>query len=192
MVFNVVERHVITQSQTGEKEENFTINGTVQSSYRSSLIRHWGQRCLPLITKDHVWLKFFLQVHFGFISFRENFLSTNLGERKIRIILAGILEVELGRESGRASLWLWNFQQSRTFCLHLLSPLPSLSASPCTWVTKDGCYPTPELKVPHFQRLARTGQHQCFHDCERGNMSGEACVSYQLVVQSVMTGRGVT
>ena len=47
-----------------------------------------------------------------FISFRENFLSTNLGERKIRIILAGILEVELGRESGGASLWLWNFQQS--------------------------------------------------------------------------------
>ena len=99
-------------SQTGEKEENFTINGTAWSSYGSSLIRHWGEGYLSLLTKDHVWLKFFLQVHFGFISFRENFLNTNLGERKIIIILAGSLEVELGRESGGASLWLWNFQQS--------------------------------------------------------------------------------
>ena len=74
MVFNVVERHIITQSQTGEKEENFTINGTAWSSYGSSLIRHWGEGYLSLLTKDHVWLKFFLQVHFGFISFRENFL----------------------------------------------------------------------------------------------------------------------
>ena len=30
MVLNVVERHVITQSQTGEKEEIFTINRTAE------------------------------------------------------------------------------------------------------------------------------------------------------------------
>lgn len=53
-------------------------------------------------------------------------------------------------------------------------------------------FPTPELKVPHFQRLAWTDQHQWFHDYERGNMSGEGWVSYQPVVQSAMTGSGVT
>lgn len=51
MVFNVVERHVITQSQTGEKEEIFTINRTAEF-FRSSLIRHRGQRYLPLLIEE--------------------------------------------------------------------------------------------------------------------------------------------
>ena len=54
MVFNAVKIDVIKQSQTGEKEENFNVNGTAQSSHGSSLIRHQGQRYLPLLPKDHV------------------------------------------------------------------------------------------------------------------------------------------
>ena len=68
-----------------------------------------------------------------------------------------------------------------------------LSFSFSMHMTSQGrLFPTPELKVPHFQRLARTDQHQWFHDYERANMSGEGWVSYQPVVQSAMTGSGVT
>lgn len=57
-------------------------------------------------------LNSFFKLTLGSFPSERIFLITNLGESKIRIILAGILEVELGGESGRTSLWLWSFQQS--------------------------------------------------------------------------------
>lgn len=77
MVFHAIERDMITQRQTGEKEEDFNVNRTAQDSHGSLSTRYHGAgiSLFPFFLK--IMLNFtFKFIYFGCHFFQRAFLNT--------------------------------------------------------------------------------------------------------------------